>query len=239
MSGRFEGRHVLVAGGTSGIGRSVAEAFAREGAAVVATGLTEAEVQACRTWPFVVQQLDVTDRNEVAQLITALDRLDFLVNCAGTTVRLGREHEPEVFERVIGVNLVGAMRLCASCKPLLARHGGAVVNVASMLSYFGSPYVPGYSASKGGVVQLTKSLAVAWAADGVRVNAVAPGWIRTALTQPIQDDPVRSEAILARTPMKRWGLPEDVAGPVLFLCSPEAAFITGAVLPVDGGYLCC
>jgi NAD(P)-dependent dehydrogenase (short-subunit alcohol dehydrogenase family) len=108
-----------------------------------------------------------------------------------------------------------------------------------MLTFFGGGLVPGYSASKGGIAQLTKSLAIAYAADQVRVNAVAPGWIATALTQALQDNPDRSDQILARTPLRRWGTPEDVAGPVLFLASPAARFITGVVLPVDGGYLIC
>jgi NAD(P)-dependent dehydrogenase (short-subunit alcohol dehydrogenase family) len=106
-----------------------------------------------------------------------------------------------------------------------------------MLSFFGGSLVPGYSASKGGIAQLTKSLAIGWAAEGIRVNAVAPGWIATPLTQALQDDPARSAPILARTPMGRWGRPEDIIGPVQFLCSPAAAFVTGTVLPVDGGYL--
>ena len=106
-----------------------------------------------------------------------------------------------------------------------------------MLSFYGGGLVPGYSASKGGVAQLTKSLAIAYASEGIRVNAIAPGWVATSLTQPLRDDPVRNTAILSRTPLGRWAEPEDVAGAVVFLCSPAARFITGAVLPVDGGYL--
>ena len=105
-----------------------------------------------------------------------------------------------------------------------------------MLSFFGGGHAPAYSSSKGGIVQLTRSLALAWAPEGIRVNAVAPGWISTEMTRPLQDDEARSKAILDRTPLKRWGTPEDVAGAAVFLCSPAAAFITGAVLPVDGGY---
>jgi NAD(P)-dependent dehydrogenase (short-subunit alcohol dehydrogenase family) len=158
------------------------------------------------------------------------------VNGAGMIVRAGGEFEVETFQRVVEVNLTGAMRLATSCRPLLARRGGAIVNIASMLSFFGSGAAPAYSASKGGIAQLTKSLAIAWAADGIRVNAIAPGWIETALTGPLRDDPARSAAIVARTPLGRWGKPEDIGGAAVFLCSEAAAFVTGAVLPVDGGY---
>jgi NAD(P)-dependent dehydrogenase (short-subunit alcohol dehydrogenase family) len=137
---------------------------------------------------------------------------------------------------VIDINLVGTMRMCAAALPLLKDSRGCVLNIASMLSFFGSGLAPAYSASKGGIAQLTKSLAIAWAAHGIRVNALAPGWIETPLTRPLIDDPARRQAIIDRTPMGRWGKPEDVTGAALFLCSPAAAFITGAVLPVDGGY---
>jgi NAD(P)-dependent dehydrogenase (short-subunit alcohol dehydrogenase family) len=159
-----------------------------------------------------------------------------LVNCAGI-IKRSEEHDPEVFAQVLDINLTGTMRVCSAARPALKKTGGCIINTASMLSFFGGGLVPAYSASKGGIAQLTKSLAIAYAADGIRVNAVAPGWIATPLTQALQDDPLRSAPILARTPMGRWGTPEDVAGPVLFLASDSARFVTGVVLPVDGGYL--
>ena len=109
--------------------------------------------------------------------------------------------------------------------------------MASMYSFFGGPHAPGYTASKGGIAQLTKALAVAYAADNIRVNAIAPGWVATPLTRGVRDDPQKSGAILARTPIGRWGEPDDIAAATVFLCSPAAAFVTGVILPVDGGYL--
>ncbi len=128
------------------------------------------------------------------------------------------------------------MRVCAAARPILANQGGAIINIASMLSYFGGGTVPGYSASKGGIAQLTKSLAIAYAPDGIRVNALAPGWIATPLTEGLHNDPARSQAILGRTPMARWGTPQDLIGPALFLASAQAGFVTGSILNVDGGY---
>ena len=182
-------------------------------------------------------RLDVTSDAQVAAIVAGCERIDALVNCAGMIQRGGKEFEIEAFRLTVEVNLTGSMRMCLAAKEKLAQTKGAIVNTASMLTFHGSAYAPGYSASKGGVGQLTKSLAAAWAQDGIRVNAVAPGWIATELTRPLVEDAARSAPILSRTPMNRWGEPGDVGGAVLFLLSDAARFITGTILPVDGGYL--
>jgi len=230
---------VLVTGGSSGIGLGIARAFTPHSEWVIATGATDGEVEQARSSNpgLRFERLDVRDADAVEQQVKAMGELDVVVNCAGVVRRGGLEHDPQVFAEVIDINLNGTMRVCAAARAGLKARGGCIVNTASMLSFFGGPLVPGYTASKGGVAQLTKSLAVAYAEDGIRVNAIAPGWIATPLTQALQDDPARSQPILSRTPLGRWGTPEDVAGPVLFLASPAAAFVTGVILPVDGGYL--
>src|SRR5471032_520890 len=229
-------KQALITGGARGIGFGIAEAMLAAGYKVAVTSLTAAEVAAVpRRDNLNAVTLDVTDDAVIAACIAGLPRLDVLVNCAGMVLRDGKEFTIEGFQKVIDVNLTGTMRMCLAAKPLLDQQGGAIVNIASVWSFFGGPLVPAYTASKGGVAQLTKSLAVAWA-PSIRVNAIAPGWIGTDLSKGARDDPARSDAIVGRTPLGRWGKPGDIGGAAVFLCSDAAGFITGTVLPVDGGY---
>ncbi|ASU40450.1 2-deoxy-D-gluconate 3-dehydrogenase [Herbaspirillum sp. meg3] len=232
----FQGKTALVTGGTQGIGGAVARQLAAMGAKVIAAGLPPFATEEFSGTGITLAELNVASEDSVKNLFAGIKQLDIVINCAGI-IKRGAEHEVDVFEQVIAVNLTGTMRVCSAARPLLKESKGCIVNLASMLSFFGGGLVPGYSASKGGVAQLTKSLAIAYAADGIRVNAVAPGWIATPLTKALQEDPARSGPILQRTPLNRWGTPEDIGNVTAFLCTPAASFMTGAVVPVDGGYL--
>ena len=232
----FAGKTVVLTGGTGGIGLALATAFRDAGASVHATGATEAEVAGAMAMAegMAFSVLDIREDAAVAGYAEAFAHIDVLVNCAGVNLRAA-EFTPEGFSTVLDINLTGSMRSATAFRAKLG--GGAILNIASMFAFFGAPHAPAYAASKGGVAQLTKSLAIAYAAENIRVNALAPGWIETAMTAVPRANPSRNAELVGRTPMGRWGTPADLVGPALFLCSPLAGFVTGTVLPVDGGYL--
>ena len=235
----FSNKRVLVTGGVSGIGRAVSMAFLAAGAEVIACGLTEKELAAARADPgfarINVVGLDVTDKAAVDSLIGSMPSLDVVVTSAGI-IRRDDEHDPDVFDQVIDVNLSGSMRVATAARPLLARSKGSIVLVGSVMSFFGGPRQPAYSASKGAIRNLTMSLAFAYGPDEVRVNAVAPGWIVTDLSRGARENQERNAMIMSRSPLGRWAQPAEVADPVLFLASDAARFMTGTVMLVDGGY---
>jgi NAD(P)-dependent dehydrogenase (short-subunit alcohol dehydrogenase family) len=238
----FSGSRVLVTGGSSGIGAGIARAFLAAGARVAITGTRPAAADYDRDLSaFHYHSLQLTDRAAIERVAQAQDGLDVLVNNAGATLPGGRnEYLPEVFEEAVAINLFGAYRMAAACKAKLAASslagGASVINLASMSSYFAVPIVPGYGAAKAAVVQMTKNLAVAWVKEGIRVNAVAPGIIESNMTAAMKGVAALEKPQLDRTPLGRWGTPEDVAPAILFLASSAASFITGQTLPVDGGY---
>lgn len=237
---------VLVTGGTSGIGLAIAHGFADAGGDVIVTGTrdhaTDYDADLGR---FAYRRLVVDDPASVDALVASLDTLgslDVLVNNAGANLPGGRdEWDPDAFAASVAINLSGPMRVAVGCRKLLfastADGGASVVNIASMAAFRSSVIVPGYASAKAGVVALTANLANRWARRGVRVNAVAPGIIDTPMTAPMAAFPEVLDAELAHVPMGRLGSPDEVVGAVQFLCSSAAAYVTGSVLAVDGGYL--
>lgn len=235
--------HAVVIGGTGGIGAAIVEEFLSLGASVTATGATKAETSACRLAGqlaggdgLTITELDVTDDAMVRHFAGGAGQVNALINAAGI-LRRDAEYDITVFQQVLDVNLTGTMRCCLAFRDQLARAGGCIVNIASMNAFAALPRLPAYCASKGGVVMLTRALAHAWAADGIRVNAVAPGYIETPLNAEGRRDRAHYERIASRTALGRWGQPEEVSATVAYLCMPAARYVTGSVATVDGGFL--
>lgn len=230
-------------GGTAGIGNGIASAFACAGASVTITGTRSSAADYDGDLSaFAYAQCQIRDPESIDALATSLGELDILVNNAGGPYPAGDEYDPEGYIASVTQNMFGPMRLTLKCYDRLkssnAPGGASVVNIVSMSAFRSAVFVPGYASSKMGLIALTMNLSRRWAADGIRVNAVAPGLIDTRMTHPAMSIPeVMDVEIGFHTPLGRAGTPEDCAGAVLFLCTDSASYITGTSIAVDGGYL--
>lgn len=246
----LHGKVAIVTGGNGGLGRGMALGLAAAGANIVIAARNQEKTAATATTlrqTYGVEVLELTVdvcqetaiRSMIEQTLATFRRLDILVNNAGTNIRKPPEQlSSSEWQSILDTNLSSTF-LCSQAvyEPMVRGGGGKIINNGSMFSLFGGSHVVAYGASKGGVVQLTKSLAVAWAKDNIQVNAILPGWLRTELTtRAMQDLPELYDRVLARTPQGRWGEPEDLAGAAVFLASKASDFITGVALAVDGGY---
>lgn len=232
----FAGQHILVTGGSQGIGLACAQAFAANGADVSITGTRAAASDyADDLSGFRYLVADFANPETPARLSAAVGAIDALVNNAGT----GRpdEYSEAGFRAVIDVNLNAAMGMCLAFHATLRERGGAIVNMGSLSSFLALREVPAYTASKAGLLGLTRALADKWAPDGIRVNLVAPGFIRTRMTEIQRTDPDYEKRLLKAVPMRRWGEPAEVAETVLFLASRRAPYITGQSIAIDGGLM--
>lgn len=245
----LHGKVAIVTGGNGGIGLGIARGLAEAGADLVIAGRNTAKTEAASAelsvfgHRVVSASADVTRDTEVKALVArafdALGSVDILVANAGTNIRKRPEaYTMDEWHHIIDTNLTSTFACCQAVYPHMRdRGGGAIVTIGSMTSLLGFSVAPAYAASKGGIVQLTRSLATAWAAEGVRVNCILPGWIDTDLTIGARANLPQLDAdVLARTPARRWGRPDDLAGAAVFLCSAASQFVTGVALPVDGGF---
>jgi 2-deoxy-D-gluconate 3-dehydrogenase len=243
------GRVAIVTGGNGGIGLAMAQGLAGAGAAIMLAGRNAQKAERALNdlratgAKAAFHETDVTDEKACHALVEAtvrqFGRVDILINNAGTNIRKQPEKLSSAeWRTVIETNLTSALVCTQACYPHMVKAGGGkIINIGSMLSIFGASFAVAYAASKGGIVQMTKSLATAWAKDNVQVNAVLPGWIDTDLTRRArQEVEGLHERVLARTPAQRWGVPADLSGIAVFLASPASDFITGTAIPVDGGY---
>lgn len=245
----LDGKKAIVTGGSSGLGRGMAEGLAEAGAEVVIVGVSDkayGTAEELNKLGYKVHAIkgDIGKRENLKELFNScLDKLggdlDIIVNNAGIQRRNKcEEFSLEDWDEVVSVNLTATFQLCqmAGIK-MLEKGSGKIINVASMLSFFGGYTVPAYAASKGGVAQLTKALANEWASKGINVNAIAPGYMDTSMNTKLINDEVRNNEILSRIPAARWGTPEDLKGITIFLASYASDYLNGTVIPVDGGYL--
>ncbi len=245
----LSGRVAIVTGGNGGIGLGMARGLAEAGSAVVIAGrnadknasaVSEIEALGRKAIAVEVDVADETSCNAMIETVRGeLGRLDILVNNAGINIRKQPdEYTPAEWQQVLDINLTGAFLCCQAAYPAMVEAGGGkIINIGSMMSIFAASFSVAYAASKGGIVQMTKGLATAWAKDNIQVNAVLPGWIDTDLTRRGRREVEGlHERVLARTPAGRWGDPEDMAGIGVFLASPASDFVTGTAIPVDGGF---
>ncbi len=244
----LKNKKAIITGGASGLGRAMAEGLYDANAEICIIDVSEniekvANEIAKNNRKVNFVKANLSNREEVkssfAKALEILGGIDILVNSAGTQKRHPSENFPiEDWDIVIELNLTTVFTMCQLAGREMIKQGhGKIINIASMLSFMGGFTVPAYAASKGGVAQLTKTLTNEWGPKGVNINAIAPGWMDTPLTEALVGNPDREPAILARTPAGRWGKPEDLKGTVIFLASPASDFLNGVVIPVDGGYL--
>jgi NAD(P)-dependent dehydrogenase (short-subunit alcohol dehydrogenase family) len=226
------GQNVLISGGSGGIGTAFVKAFLACGAKVSICDLYEPKEDLdCDYY-----KIDVRNDDDVENLAKKIKKLDVLIHCAGKLIR-HEEHQPSVFMDIVNIHLGGNLRLATAFRQHLALRKGCIINIGSMYSYFGASRIPAYSSAKTAIIGLTKSLAIAYAEDGIRVNAIAPGWIRTEISKGGREDEQFNALVMNRLPTKRWSEPEELAGTAVFLASPASKLINGVTIPVDGGYV--
>lgn len=226
------GKHVLISGGTGGIGSAFANAFIACGAKVSICDINQPKEKV----NYDFYKVDVRKDEDVSKLSSDIKKLDVLIHCAGKLIR-HEEHKPDVFMDIVNIHLGGNIRLASAFRPHLAASKGCIINIGSMYSYFGASRIPAYASAKTAIIGLTKSLAVAYSEDGIRVNAIAPGWIKTEISRGGREDELFNSLVMNRLPTKRWSEPEELAGTAVFLASPASKLINGVTIPVDGGYV--
>tara|TARA_B100001123_G_scaffold448217_1_gene608336 strand:- start:1480 stop:2226 length:747 start_codon:yes stop_codon:yes gene_type:complete len=244
--GILKDKQAIITGGSTGIGLGITEGFIKEGASVAVVSRS-ADIKKInidnKKENISVFNIDLADRDSrpdlVNEMISTLRKVDILVNCHGVALpQDSADHSEEDWDKTIETNLSSTFFLCQTVgKHMISNNYGKIINIASMYAFFGGVKVAAYTASKGGVAQLTKALSNEWSNQGVNVNAIAPGYIRTELNRHVwEKDLKRSQEIIDRTPAGRWGDPEDMAGPAIFLASHLSDFINGVIIPVDGGF---